>query len=85
MFTDNLNINLMAMNLTNKVRLMAEVTKVIASCHGDLRRKIEVDVRGKTLDLKVSKECLSRVIESLGSVQVGISQGPTPRRSAHNP
>jgi osomolarity two-component system, sensor histidine kinase NIK1 len=35
------NVNLMAMNLTNQVRSIAEVTKAVAG--GDLRKKIEVD------------------------------------------
>ena len=41
----------MAMNLTNQVRSIAEVTKAVAN--GDLKKKIEVDVRGEMLDLKV--------------------------------
>ncbi|KAI0312759.1 hypothetical protein OF83DRAFT_1066664 [Amylostereum chailletii] len=44
------NVNLMAMNLTNQVRSIAEVTKAVAN--GDLKKKIEVDVRGEMLDLK---------------------------------
>ncbi|CAL1702932.1 unnamed protein product [Somion occarium] len=44
------NVNLMAMNLTNQVRSIAEVTKAVAS--GDLTKRITVDVRGEMLDLK---------------------------------
>ncbi|KAF8990572.1 hypothetical protein BDQ17DRAFT_1371736 [Cyathus striatus] len=44
------NVNLMAMNLTNQVRSIAEVTKAVAS--GDLTKKIEVDVKGEILELK---------------------------------
>ncbi|KXN88384.1 Hybrid signal transduction histidine kinase J [Leucoagaricus sp. SymC.cos] len=44
------NVNLMAMNLTNQVRSIAQVTKAVAG--GDLTKKIEVDVRGEILDLK---------------------------------
>lgn len=40
----------MAMNLTNQVRSIAEVTKAVAS--GDLTKRITVDVRGEMLDLK---------------------------------
>jgi osomolarity two-component system sensor histidine kinase NIK1 len=40
----------MAMNLTNQVRSIAEVTKAVAG--GDLTKKVEVDVRGEMLDLK---------------------------------
>ena len=44
------NVNLMAMNLTNQVRSIADVTKAVAS--GDLTKRITVDVRGEMLDLK---------------------------------
>ncbi|KAF8814071.1 hypothetical protein BYT27DRAFT_6341373 [Phlegmacium glaucopus] len=40
----------MAMNLTNKVRSIAEVTKAVAG--GALTKVIEVDVRGEILELK---------------------------------
>lgn len=40
----------MAMNLTNQVRSIADVTKAVAS--GDLTKRITVDVRGEMLDLK---------------------------------
>lgn len=40
----------MAMNLTNQVRSIAEVTKAVAS--GDLTKRITVDVRGEMSDLK---------------------------------
>ena len=40
----------MAMNLTNQVRSIAEVTKAVAG--GDLTKRITVDVRGEMLDLK---------------------------------
>src|SRR3990172_8814768 len=44
------SVNLMADNLTNQVRNIAEVT--IAVAEGDLSRKIAVDVRGEFLQLK---------------------------------
>ncbi|KAI5891245.1 two-component histidine kinase Le.nik1-like protein [Schizophyllum commune H4-8] len=44
------NVNLMAMNLTNQVRSIAEVTKAVAG--GDLSKKITVDVKGEILELK---------------------------------
>ena len=58
MLTDN--VNLMAMNLTNQVRSIAEVTKAVAG--GDLTKKIEVDVRGEILELK---ETVNGMTESL--------------------
>jgi HAMP domain-containing protein/CheY-like chemotaxis protein/signal transduction histidine kinase len=44
------NVNVMAANLTNQVRGIAEVATAIA--RGDLSRKITVDVRGEILELK---------------------------------
>ena len=40
----------MAMNLTNQVRSIAQVTKAVAG--GDLTKKIDVDARGEILELK---------------------------------
>jgi osomolarity two-component system sensor histidine kinase NIK1 len=54
------NVNLMAMNLTNRVRSIAQVTKAMVS--GDLMKKIEVDVRGEILELK---ETVNGMMESL--------------------
>src|SRR5205807_2366341 len=44
------NVNQMAGNLTSQVRNIAEVTTGIA--HGDLSKKITVDVRGEILEVK---------------------------------
>ena len=44
------NVNLMANNLTNQVRNIAQVTTAVAN--GDLSKKITVDVRGEILELK---------------------------------
>src|SRR5205823_200407 len=44
------NVNLMASNLTNQVRNIAQVTTALAN--GDLSKKITVDVRGEILELK---------------------------------
>ena len=44
------NVNSMAGNLTGQVRNIAEVTTAVA--HGDLSRKITVDVKGEILELK---------------------------------
>jgi osomolarity two-component system sensor histidine kinase NIK1 len=46
------NVNLMAMNMTNQVRSIAEVVKAVTS--GDLTKAVEVDVRGELLDLNKS-------------------------------
>ena len=44
------NVNLMALNLTNQVRDIAQVTTAVAM--GDLSKKITVEVRGEILALK---------------------------------
>ncbi|KAI8332873.1 hypothetical protein BC941DRAFT_380974 [Chlamydoabsidia padenii] len=44
------NVNIMAANLTNQVRAIAEVTKAVAD--GDLSKKIEVESGGEILELK---------------------------------
>ena len=44
------NVNSMAANLTGQVRNIAEVTTAVA--HGDLSKKITVDVKGEILELK---------------------------------
>jgi osomolarity two-component system, sensor histidine kinase NIK1 len=54
------NVNLMAMNLTNQVRSIADVTKAVAG--RDLTKKIEVDVRVEILELK---ESVNGMTESL--------------------
>src|SRR5436190_1675988 len=44
------NVNLMARNLTDQVRNIAQVTTAVAT--GDLSKKITVDARGEILELK---------------------------------
>src|SRR5256884_8584891 len=44
------NVNIMAGNLTSQVRNIAEVTTAVH--HGDLSKKITVDVRGEIPELK---------------------------------
>src|SRR5205807_1280736 len=44
------NVNLMASNLTNQVRNIANVTTAVAK--GDLSKKITVEVKGELLQLK---------------------------------
>ncbi|KAI9512578.1 hypothetical protein F5148DRAFT_1162627 [Russula earlei] len=63
------NVNLMAMNLTNQVRSIAEVTKAVAS--RDLTKKVAVDVCGEMLDLKetlsVFADEVTRVVHEVGT------------------
>ncbi|KAJ7743302.1 hypothetical protein B0H14DRAFT_3897663 [Mycena olivaceomarginata] len=46
------NLNIMASNLTNQVRSIAHVTAAVA--RGDLSKRMDIDVSGEMLDLKVT-------------------------------
>ncbi len=56
------NVNLMANNLTNQVRDIAQVTTAVAQ--GDLTKKITVEVRGEILELK---NTINTMVDQLGS------------------
>src|SRR5207244_4197328 len=56
------NVNLMAHNLTDQVRNIAEVTTAVA--RGDLSRKITVDVKGEILQLK---NTINTMVDQLSS------------------
>jgi CheY-like chemotaxis protein/HAMP domain-containing protein len=56
------HVNLMASNLTNQVRGIAEVTTAVAN--GDLTRKITVDARGEIQELK---NTINTMTDQLGS------------------
>jgi len=56
------NVNSMAGNLTAQVRNIAEVTTAVA--HGDLSKKITVDVKGEILELK---NTINRMVDQLNS------------------
>src|SRR5207302_2880052 len=56
------NVNLMASNLTNQVRNIAEVTTAVAQ--GELSKKITVEVKGELLQLK---ETINTMVDQLNS------------------
>src|SRR5262249_9595088 len=56
------NVNLMAGNLKDQVRNIADVTTAVAN--GDLSKKITVDVRGEILELK---NTINTMVDQLGS------------------
>jgi HAMP domain-containing protein len=56
------NVNLMAGQLTNQIRNIADVTTAVAN--GDLSRKITVDVRGEILELK---NTINTMVDQLNS------------------
>jgi HAMP domain-containing protein/signal transduction histidine kinase/DNA-binding response OmpR family regulator len=63
------NVNLMASNLTNQVRDIAEVTTAVAN--GDLTRKIAVDARGEILELK---NTINTMVDQLGSFAAEVTR-----------
>jgi HAMP domain-containing protein/CheY-like chemotaxis protein len=66
------NVNLMANNLTNQVRNIAEVTTAVAM--GDLSKKITVDVRGEILELKVTVNTMVDQLNSFASEVTRVSR-----------
>jgi CheY-like chemotaxis protein/signal transduction histidine kinase/HAMP domain-containing protein len=63
------NVNSMASNLTDQVRNIAEVTTAVA--HGDLSKKITVDVRGEILELK---DTVNRMVDQLRSFAAEVTR-----------
>src|SRR5690606_18980069 len=63
------NVNLMASNLTDQVRDIAEVTTAVAN--GDLNRKSVVDARGEILELK---NTISTMVDQLGSFATEVTR-----------
>jgi len=59
------NVNVLANNLTNQVRNIAEVSTAIAN--GDLSRKITVDARGEVLELKSTVNIMVDQLRSFAS------------------
>ena len=63
------SVNLMAGNLTDQVRNIADVT--IAVANGDLSKKITVDVRGEILQLK---EAINTMVDQLRSFAAEVTR-----------
>src|SRR5207253_2139949 len=59
------NVNLMASNLTNQVRNIAEVTTAVAK--GDLSKKITVDVKGELRTLNDTFKTMVGYLKAFGS------------------
>src|SRR5205807_7770401 len=59
------NVNLMASNLTNQVRNIAEVTTAVAK--GDLSKKITVEVKGALMHLKETNNTMVDQLNSFAS------------------
>ena len=56
------NVNLMAANLTDQVRAIAQVTTAVAN--GDLSKKIDVEAKGEILELK---DTINTMVDQLSS------------------
>ncbi|KAF2401591.1 hypothetical protein EJ06DRAFT_474895 [Trichodelitschia bisporula] len=63
------NVNLMAENLTNQVREIAEVTTAVA--HGDLRKKIERPAKGEILELQ---QTINTMVDQLRSFATEVTR-----------
>src|SRR5213075_1705493 len=63
------NVNLMATNLTDQVRNIAQVATAVAN--GDLSQKITVDAKGEILDLK---ETLNTMVDQLRSFAAEVTR-----------
>ena len=63
------NVNLMARNLTDQVRNIAQVTTAVAN--GDLSKKITVDARGEILELK---DTINTMVDQLSSFAAEVTR-----------
>src|SRR5919199_2958613 len=64
------NVNMMAANLTNQVRNIADVTTAVA--RGELNKKITVDVQGEILELK---NTVNTMVDQLNSFSAEVALG----------
>ncbi|KAL9094040.1 MAG: hypothetical protein Q9165_003710 [Trypethelium subeluteriae] len=63
------NVNGMAMNLTTQVREIAQVTTAVAQ--GDLSKKVEAEVQGEILQLKIT---INTMVDRLGTFAQEVSK-----------
>ena len=63
------NVNVMAMNLTTQVREIAEVTTAVAK--GDLSKKVEAEVSGEILALKIT---INTMVDKLNTFAFEVSR-----------
>src|ERR1700721_3075740 len=61
----------MASNLTDQVRSISEVTKAVAL--GDLSKKVNVDVQGEVLDLKMTVNSMVAQLNTLANEVTRVS------------
>src|SRR5207248_6924395 len=70
------SVNMMASNLTNQVRGIAQVTTAVAN--GDLSKKITVDVKGEILELK---NTINTMVDQLNSFAAEVTRVARDRKS----
>src|SRR5207248_1165455 len=63
------NVNMMALNLTDQVRSIAQVTTAVAN--GDLSKKITVDAKGEILELKST---INTMVDQLNSFAAEVTR-----------
>ncbi|KAI9835450.1 MAG: hypothetical protein M1819_002368 [Sarea resinae] len=63
------NVNVMAKNLTDQVREIAEVTKAVA--HGDLSHKIRIQARGEILELQ---QTINTMVDNLRTFAMEVTR-----------
>ncbi|MEG3847765.1 methyl-accepting chemotaxis protein [Microcoleus sp. herbarium19] len=66
------NVNIMAANLTEQVRSIAEVSTAVAQ--GDLSKKITVEVRGEVLELKNTLNTMVDQLNTFASEVTGLAK-----------
>src|ERR1700682_5243859 len=71
------NVNLMASNLTNQVRNIAEVTTAVAN--GDLSKKITADAKGEILELKNTINIMVDQLNAFASEVTRVASARCPR------
>ena len=77
------NVNLMASNLTDQVRNIADVTTAVAN--GDLSQKITVDARGEILELKDTINTMVDQLRAFAAEVTRVAQGGGHRGQARRP
>ena len=77
------NVNLMASNLTDQVRNIAEVTTAVAN--GDLSKKITVDAKGEILELKNTVNTMVDQLHAFAAEVTRVVEGGRHRGQARRP
>jgi len=74
------SVNVMAANLTDQVRSIAEVTTAVAK--GDLSQKIRVDARGEIMELKETINTMVDQLSAFADEVTRVAARSAPRESS---